>query len=257
MKISATSHRHRGAKLKSAFAATFVLFQVSACATPAAEPIEQETSIPVQGLTREQAEVVAKAREAQAAHGYSEREQAAIDLAIRAVSETTPVSQDSVSHLRIRAIEWPDSSLGCPEPGAEYLQRVIPGHLVSFNVEQELYTVHVGDNSAVVCDRFNDVMAKRQERGRAIINTHRAAKLNLAEKLMVDPEMITVTKIKQETWADSSHGCPVEGEPYAQGPVEGLIIDMTCRDKHYEYRVVLGTEDFVSCEKLVSCHETE
>ena len=257
MKFSVISPYRRGAKLKSALAATFVLLQVSGCATPAAEPIAQETSIPVQGLTREQAEVVAKAREAQAAQGYSEREQAAIDLALRTVSEKTPVSQDSVSHLRIRSVEWPDSSLGCPEPGVEYLQRVIPGYLVSFNAEQRLYTVHVGDNQAVVCDRFNDMMAKRQERGRAVITAHRAAKLDLAEKLMVAPEMITVTKIRQETWTDSSLGCPVAGEPYAQGPVDGLIIDMTCRDKQYEYRVVLGTENFVSCEQLVSCHETE
>ena len=189
--------------------------------------------------------------------GYSEQEQAAIDLAIRTVNERTPVSKDSISHLQIRSMQWPDSSLGCPEPGGEYLQQVIPGYLVNFNVNQQMYSVNVGNGSAVICDQINDFMAKKRKRGQAIIQLHEAAKVDLADKLMVKTEQIAVTHMQLETWPDSSLGCPVAGQQYQQGPVEGLRIEMTCKDREYEYRAAFDGGEFVSCKKIVSCHETE
>ena len=237
---------------------TALLLAITGCASvaPDPEPATNGSSAPIQGLSREQAQIVEKARMEQAEKGYSEREQAAIDLAIRTVNENEPVSRDSITHLRIRAVEWPDSSLGCGEPGAEYLQRVVPGYFVSFSADEKIYTVHVGGDTAIVCDKFNEMMSERQKRGREVIRAHNAARADLAEKLMVDPEMVKVTKIRAETWPDTSLGCPVAGEDYTQGPVEGVIINMTCRDKQYEYHVALDSGELKSCREIVSCYET-
>ncbi len=211
----------------------------------------------IMGISEEQQQAIAKAREELSAKRYSEQDQAAIDLAIRTVNERTPVSRDSVSNLRVRPIQWPNSSLGCAEPGVSYLQRVIPGYVVSFNVEDKIYSVHIGDGSAVICDRINDYFAERRKRSMSIIRTYEAARVDLAKKLYVEAEQITITDIKQETWPDMSLGCPAAGEKYKAGPVEGLRIKMTCRDREYEYRSPLDGGDFVSCQKIVSCHETE
>lgn len=34
-------------------------------------------------------------------------------------------------------VTWPDSSLGCPEPGMQYTQAVVPGHLLVLGVSAE------------------------------------------------------------------------------------------------------------------------
>lgn len=246
----------RLAKPNLAILSASVCLAVSSCATDP-KPPAADASIPaISGLSKKQAQIVENARMKQAEQGYSEREEAAIDLAIRTVNQNEPVTRDSVTHLRIRSVQWPDSSLGCGEAGEAYLQRVISGYFVSFSANEKVYTVHVGDGSAVVCDKFNDMMAERRKRGREVIKAHNAARADLAEKLMVDPEMVEVTKIQSETWPDSSLGCPVDGERYTPGPVEGLVVEMTCRGRQYEYRVVLDSGEMKSCREIESCYET-
>jgi hypothetical protein len=47
----------------------------------------------------------------------------------------TRVADDAVLLRRAEAVDWPDGSLGCPEPGMYYLQVVTPGYHVVFEVE--------------------------------------------------------------------------------------------------------------------------
>ncbi len=256
MKLQNIERPRRLTITKLAIAMTSVLLTMPAYAAET-EPAKADLDSVITGLSKEQAQEIAKAREEQAAKQYTSQEQEAIDLAISKVNQITPLSKDSVEHLKIRSIQWPDSSLGCPEPGVEYLQKVIPGYLVSFTSDEKIYSVNIGDNTAIICDRVIDFLAERKKRAESVISAHKAARFDLAEKLMVDPEIIKVVKIKIETWPDSSLGCPVAGKKYPEEPVEGLIINMTCRDRDYEYRIALGGENFVRCKEIASCHETE
>lgn len=189
---------------------------------------------------------------------YTEQERSAIELALAAIDADPPLSTEDVTNLRIRSVDWPDGSLGCPQPGQEYTQAVVKGYFVSFSVDGEIKTVHVGGEAAVVCDRLGEIMAERRAQGRAVLRAHHAARIDLAAKLYVDPEEIKVTALQKETWPDSSLGCPAEGKSYEPGPVEGLRISMTCRGREYEYRTALeGEPEFVSCREIVSCHEIE
>ncbi len=66
-------------------------------------------------------------------------EQARRDLAARlgrAVAE--------IRVVEARAVTWPDSSLGCPEPGRMYLQVLTPGYRVILEVEGQRYAYHAG-----------------------------------------------------------------------------------------------------------------
>ena len=255
MKLQNIGRPHRFIITKLAIAMTSVLVTLPAYAAET-EPAKADLDSVITGLSKEQAQEVAKAKQQQAAKNYTAQEQEAIDLAISKVNQITPLSKDSVEHLKIRSIQWPDSSLGCPEPGVDYLQKMIPGYLVSFTVDGKIYSVNIGDNTAIICDRINDFMLERKKRADSVMNAYRAARLDLAEKLKVDPALITVTKIKAETWPDSSLGCSTQDQEHQAGPVEGFKINMTCRGKEYEYRVPLESKDFVSCKEIVSCHET-
>lgn len=59
-----------------------------------------------------------------------------------------------VEILAIEPTEWPDASLGCPEPGKMYAQVITPGYRILVEVEGEQFEVHTdreGQN-AVICD---------------------------------------------------------------------------------------------------------
>jgi hypothetical protein len=256
MKLKTTQRPIGRAIATLAFTITSVLSVLPSYASEPDKPASGLESV-ITGLDTEQEQAIAKAREEQAKTGYSKQEEAAINLAVSKVSERVPVSREALTNLRIRSIQWPDSSLGCAEPGVEYLQKVVQGYLVNFKFDEEFYTVNVGDGRALICDRVNEFLLERKQRADSVIHAHRTARLDLAEKLMVDPEVVKVNKIKVETWADSSLGCPQPGQQYIAGPIEGLKINMTCRDKTYEYRVPLEGGEFISCKEIISCHETE
>lgn len=61
------------------------------------------------------------------------------DLAARA-------GQDAAGGARVvraESVEWPDGSLGCPEPGQMYTQAIVPGYRVDFEVAGRLYSYRV------------------------------------------------------------------------------------------------------------------
>lgn len=66
-------------------------------------------------------------------------EQAKADLAERlglSVDEITVVSSEEVT--------WPDTSLGCPQPGMMYAQVLTPGTRIILTAAGQHYTYHSG-----------------------------------------------------------------------------------------------------------------
>lgn len=64
------------------------------------------------------------------------------------------VAIGDVSVVRVEAVEWSDSSLGCPEPGKMYAQVVTPGYKIVLKVRDRIYEYHTdrGEN-VVLCER--------------------------------------------------------------------------------------------------------
>ena len=66
-----------------------------------------------------------------------------MDAARQAAARHLGVSSDQLQPTRVEAQQWPDSSLGCPQPGQLYSQIVTPGFLViviSGNHQLEYHT---------------------------------------------------------------------------------------------------------------------
>lgn len=62
------------------------------------------------------------------------------------------VSEAEVVSLGAMAVQWPSSALGCPEKGMVYLQVIIDGYLMYFQVGQSTYSVHADTSgNFVVC----------------------------------------------------------------------------------------------------------
>jgi hypothetical protein len=56
--------------------------------------------------------------------------QPAVDAALQDAATHLGVSPNDMHVDRVEAREWPDSSLGCPQPGLLYSQIVTPGFLI-------------------------------------------------------------------------------------------------------------------------------
>lgn len=52
------------------------------------------------------------------------------------------VSAEEISTLSAEAVDWPDASLGCPQPGMIYAQVSTPGFHVVLEVERQHYSYH-------------------------------------------------------------------------------------------------------------------
>jgi hypothetical protein len=55
------------------------------------------------------------------------------------------IEPDAVTVVDARAVTWPDSSLGCPEPGMLYTQVLVDGTFVVLEAEGRRYEYHGGD----------------------------------------------------------------------------------------------------------------
>jgi len=56
--------------------------------------------------------------------------QGAVDAAVRDGASRLGVAAGQLSVERIEAREWPNSGLGCPQPGMMYAQVITPGYLI-------------------------------------------------------------------------------------------------------------------------------
>lgn len=75
-----------------------------------------------------------------------------------------------------------------------------------------------------------------------------SARADLATRLGVGEDAITLTSREEVTWRDGSLGCPTPGTNYTQSLVEGYRIVLTVDDRAYRYHGRTGGEPFL-CER--------
>ncbi len=68
-------------------------------------------------VSPEQAEAIAEARAEQKTQDMDADEKRALDLALEALGREVNLSKLELTRQRVYAVEWPDSSLGCPQKG--------------------------------------------------------------------------------------------------------------------------------------------
>jgi hypothetical protein len=81
----------------------------------------------------------------------SDAEQAAAELAIATLTAEPGVARESIEVAAVRAVEWRNSSLGCPKPGKLYLDVVTKGYEVTLLADGRVHVLHVAGNRAFEC----------------------------------------------------------------------------------------------------------
>jgi len=76
-------------------------------------------------------------------------------VARRIVAEHTGATPQDITIVSVEAIEFSDSSLGCPKPDMAYLQVITPGHKVMVSTAEDssrLLDVRLSGRHGFVCE---------------------------------------------------------------------------------------------------------
>jgi hypothetical protein len=60
------------------------------------------------------------------------------------------ISMDQINLVEATEEEWTDSSLGCPQPGMEYLQVITPGYRILLDVDGTIHEYHSNRDAYLV-----------------------------------------------------------------------------------------------------------
>jgi hypothetical protein len=72
-------------------------------------------------------------------------EQAKEDLANR-----KGIDNEQIVVVKVKAVDWSDTSLGCPQPGMMYAQVITPGYRILLSYGGQIYPYHSDQHGRVV-----------------------------------------------------------------------------------------------------------
>ena len=73
--------------------------------------------------------------------------------AVEDLSTQTGMPPGQITPASMEAVEWGDSSLGCPQPGFMYAQVITPGFKIVLEADGQQYTYHTDqDSNVVLCE---------------------------------------------------------------------------------------------------------
>ena len=73
------------------------------------------------------------------------------DLAVADLAAKLSVDPATITVKAVEPIEWPDASLGCPQPGMMYAQVITPGYRIMLEIDGKSYEYHTGGGGIVRC----------------------------------------------------------------------------------------------------------
>ena len=76
-----------------------------------------------------------------------------VNQAISALTEKLGISSDTIQVISAESVVWSDSSLGCPQPGMNYLMVLTDGYRIVLAVDGQPYYYHANQRGyGMFCD---------------------------------------------------------------------------------------------------------
>lgn len=208
-----------------------ILFACGPAATETVSPVSTATSTPVRTPD---------------ATPPPDEAQAAADAAQQDLAARLEVPADQIRLVSVEAVEWPDTSLGCPEPGMNYAQVIVPGYLIVLEAGGKQYEYHTGDGNIILCQDTAGEDAEPTELPLEAAALVQSAREDLSQRIGVPEDQMTVQLVEAVEWRDTSLGCPEPGMQYLQVITPGYRIQLVVDGQVYEYHT--DDERAVYCE---------
>jgi hypothetical protein len=165
----------------------------------------------------------------------TDTERGAARLAIETLASDLGIAPESIEVDTVKAIEWRNSSLGCPKPGVAYLDVVTPGHKVILRVGKEIHVVHEAGNRAFRCEQTKNLGGMTAGGDLTFGPQLVAARRDLAARLGVTERDIQFVAAESKTFSDASLGCAEPGMQYAQAQVAGWVLTFRRGERLFTY----------------------
>ncbi|MBN1656770.1 MAG: hypothetical protein JXA93_00135 [Anaerolineae bacterium] len=173
----------------------------------------------------------------------------AVESARADLADRLGISPSSIQVVSVEQVDWPDTSLGCPQEGQMYAQVIVPGQRVVFEADGEQYVYHTGDGNVILCEKEASTPSQSTpevEIDPAATALVEQAQADLSQRLDVAMEGIAVQAVEAVQWRDSSLGCPKPGMNYLQVITPGYLIRLEAKGEVYEYHT--SQSNVVYCE---------
>lgn len=100
-------------------------------------------------------------------------EQQLVERAMEIVATEAGVTTADLTLINLQPMEWPDSSLGCPQPGTMYMQVITPGYQLTLeDVSGTTYNIHTGldpSGQVILCQETEGAMSTELTRERLAV----------------------------------------------------------------------------------------
>jgi hypothetical protein len=169
----------------------------------------------------------------------SDAERGATELAIDTLAAELKIPREQIEVDTVRAMEWRDSSIGCPKPGVAYLDVITPGYKVTLRVGKAIHVVHEAGKRALVCRQDKALGGITPQRELTFGPQLVAARRDLAGRIGVTEREILFVSANSKTWSDASLGCPEPGLQYAQAEVPGWVLTFRQGKRLFTYHTDL------------------
>ena len=73
------------------------------------------------------------------------------NAAIDDLSKRTGIPKSDIKVVSVEAVQWPDTSLGCPQPDKMYAQVVVPGYRIILEAGGQTYDYHSAGAGVGLC----------------------------------------------------------------------------------------------------------
>ena len=160
-------------------------------------------------------------------------------LAVKTLAAHLDVPVDAISVDTVRAIDWPDSSVGCPQPGEAYMQVITPGHRITLRVDGNFHFVHEANGRAFVCERRKAVGGVTPQLELEWAQMAVEARRDLAGRLGVEEDQVIIGAGEETTFSDASLGCPEPGIEYDSGNRDGYVLKLRYGSRNFTYHTDL------------------
>jgi hypothetical protein len=81
-----------------------------------------------------------------------------VELCARDAAKHVNTPETEMPLVSLMAIEWPDSSVGCPKPGADYAEVPTPGYRMVFRAGEETLIYHTSIRHFVRCTSDEEIL---------------------------------------------------------------------------------------------------
>lgn len=166
--------------------------------------------------------------------------------------ERENLNPTQVEVVEVEAVEWNDSSLGCPEEGKMYAQVITPGYRIVFETPEGRKVYHTdGGDQVVFCESGEPQSILRDFPSDGPIVE--AARTDLAQRLDLSLEQIEVIGVIGQNFTVHSFSCQSVKEQAQiardEAPtMPGRTILLEAKGKRYEYHA--NDKQIVFCRSL-------